>query len=130
MNANNCLVNKGKNEVKEQLTYQCKVFSPDVDILEDKENIVVIADLPGVKKENVSLSVEKGVLAIDAKIDPKEYEGMKVIYSEYNIGNYYRQFKLGSDIDGEKISASMDSGVLKILLPKSEGMKHKMISIA
>lgn len=122
---------KGKMEVpeKEKLTYGGKVFMPDVDIFENGESLTLLADIPGVNKNDVNVELDKGILTIDGKIRPQAYEGLTVLYSEYQIGHFYRQFKLSEEIDEEKIEASLENGVLKVLLPKVKKAQRKTIAI-
>ncbi len=117
-----------KKEV-EETTNNCRYYTPEVDIYEEKENIVLFVDMPGVKKENVNINLDNDVLTISGNIDQGKYEGMKPLYAEYNIGNYYRRFTLSDEINKDKIQANMDKGALKLILPKSEKVKPREIQI-
>ena len=110
-------------------TYSCKYYVPDVDIWEMNDSLVLEADLPGVKKENIDINVKEDVLSIEGRVDPMEYEGLDASYSEYNVGHYYRQFTLGKVIDQSKIEAEMDQGTLKLVLPKLEKAQPRQIAI-
>jgi len=120
------LKSKKEIETKGEKTYACKIYSPDVDIYENEHEIV---DIPGVKKKDVNLKLEDNVLHIDAKVVPGEYEGLKPLYGEYNIGHYQREFRIGELVDQNKIDACVNNGVLKINLPKTERAKPRQISI-
>ncbi|MBF0441149.1 MAG: Hsp20/alpha crystallin family protein [Oligoflexales bacterium] len=127
----NELVLKDKRELKEEkgeTTYQYRVFVPDVDIYENDNELVLNAEMPGVKKENVSIDLKDGVVTIEGNINPKDYEGQKPIYSEYNIGNYRCRFAV-KDVDCDKISAKMENGMLRLTLPKAEKAKPRKIAI-
>jgi HSP20 family protein len=113
----------------EKATRPLKVYSPDVDIYEDKECLYLVADIPGVKSEDVDIQLEKRVLTISAQVNVDEYEGMKALYGEYKVGDYYRQFTLGDDIDQDKIEAKVTDGVLSLLLPKMESAVARKIKI-
>ena len=119
---------KELTETKEA-TRPIKVFSPNVDIYEDKESLHLIADIPGVKPENVDINLENRVLTIDARIDIDEYKGLRPLYGEYNIGNFSRQFTLGEEIDENGIEAKVEDGCLLLYLPKSQAAQAKKIEI-
>ncbi len=90
-------------------------YYPPVDIFEHNNELVVIADVPGVDKENTNIKVEDNILTVDAKTcDASEGES---ICREFAWGNFHRQFELSDKIDENKISAELKNGVLTIHLP-------------
>lgn len=92
-----------------------------VDISEDENAINIEADLPGVKKEDVKVSMDDDVLCITAERTQSEEEKKKGYHRiERSWGSLSRSFTVGENINAEKIEASYDNGVLKIVLPKSE----------
>jgi HSP20 family protein len=92
-----------------------------VDISEDDQAIHIEADLPGVKKEDVKVSMDDDVLNISAERSQSEEEKKKGYHRiERSWGSLSRSFSIGENVDAEKIEASYDNGVLKILLPKVE----------
>ncbi len=100
---------------------------PPVDIYETPEGLVLSADLPGVSKENLEVRVEDDVLTIQAKAGhaaPGE-----VIYREYELSGFFRQFELGEDIDRDKVRAELKHGVLTLQLPKAEKAQPKQIEV-
>jgi HSP20 family protein len=103
-------------------------FIPQVDICEDKSGITVLADMPGVAREGVSIDLKEDQLTISGKVLlPEEKETS--LHKEYEIGNYFRQFTLSDMIDREKITARMVDGVLTLLLPKAEKAVPKRIKV-
>jgi len=104
------------------------MWVPQVDILEDRDAITLRADLPGVKKDAVEVDVRDGVLSLCASLDATP-ENWQPVYSEYRIGGYSRRFTLGEQIDQSKIAATMDNGVLTLVLPKAEAAKPRKIQI-
>ncbi len=97
-------------------------FSPRVDIKEAKDKYEIIADLPGVEKEDLSVTLENGVLTIEAstsKEDVEEKEG-RVIRKERRSGKYMRSFNLGAEVHEGDIEASFKNGVLSLSVPKAE----------
>jgi HSP20 family protein len=109
-------------------TRNVPVFIPAVDIYESENALTLVADMPGIPLENVDIDLDSDQLSIRGTIPPYEESG-KVIFREYTAGDYYRQFSLSSDIDREKIQASMKDGVLKLVLPKAEAAKPRKITI-
>ena len=103
-------------------------FIPQVDIYEDKNAITVLADMPGVDKNGVSIDIKEDQLTIDGKVTPPDAQGT-LLHKEYEVGNYFRQFTLSDVINREKITAKMADGVLTLTLPKAEKAVPKKISI-
>ncbi len=109
-------------------TRNVPVFVPAVDIYESENALTLVADMPGVPIENVDIDLDSDQLTMRGTVPMQEEKG-KVIFREYTAGDYYRQFTLSSDIDREKIQASMKDGVLKLVLPKAEAAKPRKITI-
>jgi HSP20 family protein len=106
-----------------------KVFTPDVDIVERKNDIVVIADMPGIDEASVDVTLENNVLSIYGKVDWDVPDKLKLLHGEYGIGDYQRVFTLSGDVNREKIEATVNNGVLKIVLPKAEAARTKKIVV-
>ncbi|HNR51554.1 MAG: Hsp20/alpha crystallin family protein [Bacteriovoracaceae bacterium] len=106
-----------------------RIYMPDVDISEDRDNLVLYADLPGAGDEDVSVTLENDVLTIEAKILPEKSDAHRLSHAEYGTGDYFRSFTINEPIDREKIEAKMKDGVLRIVLPKKEEAKPKQIKI-
>jgi len=104
-------------------------FIPDVDITENGDAITLYADLPGAKKEDLSIDVREGVLTLTATVPPVE-KNHRLIYHEYDIGGYSRRFTLGEQIDQSKIEASLNNGILTLVLHKAEAAKPRKIKIS
>ena len=103
-------------------------FIPQVDIYEDKSGITVLADMPGVDKDGVSIDLKEDQLTINGKVFLQE-EKETFLHKEYEMGNYFRQFTLSDMIDREKITARMVDGVLTLILPKAEKAVPKRIEV-
>lgn len=112
--------------VKNSSNRECAII-PAVDIIENKDEYTLYADMPGVAKENLDISIENMELTISGKIEDAGSE--KPSYREFELGNYKRKFLLNQEIDSEKISASLDRGVLTLALPKREAAKPRQIEI-
>jgi HSP20 family protein len=102
---------------------------PPVDIYENDEGIVVLADMPGVPKEGLDVQVDKNVLTIKGKITDVASEGIKPLYAEFDGTGYQRQFTLGRDVDIDRINAKMSAGVLRLFLPRAEAVKPRRIEV-
>jgi HSP20 family protein len=110
-------------------TWSNRTYSPQVDIVEQKEHIVVIADMPGVDENSVDINLEKNVLSIYGRVEEQDFRDYSPVYAEYGIGDYERVFTLSDEIDREKIDATVKNGVLTILLPKAEKARSRKISV-
>ena len=106
-----------------------RCYLPKTDIYESKDEIVLIADVPGVSEESLDITLEKNILTINAYVDESAPEGFKRIYSEYESGDYRRSFKLSDEIDQTKIKAVVSNGELRLVLPKAEPEKAKKIQV-
>ena len=97
-------------------------FSPRVDIKEKKGKYEITADLPGVSNEDLSVTLDNGVLTIEASTEEEktEEEDGKVIRKERRSGKFMRSFNLGSDVKEADIKAKFKNGVLKLTVPASE----------
>lgn len=112
----------------EQIDQSGPSFSPDVDIYASDDTLVMAVDLPGVKKGDVTINLdENNALIIKAKNTFTEPEG--AVMKQYNIGDYYRAFQISDDYDKEKISATLENGLLEVTIPKREEVKPKKIEI-
>lgn len=105
-----------------------QIFTPPVDICENDENFLIIASMPGVKKDGVTIDFEEGELKIYGRTDDRN-QGFKSLLNEYSIGDYSRVFRIPSGIDSEKIAAGIKDGILTVTLPKQDKMKLRTIEI-
>ena len=110
------------------LPNRCTV--PALDIVEKENEIVVNAELPGVKKEDVKITFENNILTLSSEQKPSEVsEKDTVLLKEIRNSGFDRSVKFGYQIDAAKISAEMSDGVLTITLPKTEEAKPKQIEV-
>jgi HSP20 family protein len=102
-----------------------------VDISEDEKSFYLSADIPGVKKEDVKVTMDEDVLCISAERNQEEEEKNKNYHRvERSWGSLSRSFTIGDNVDSEHISANYDNGVLKIVVPKKEPEPKKSKEIA
>jgi HSP20 family protein len=107
-----------------------EAWFPAVDVYEDENNLLVKAELPGLKKENIKISFEDRVLTLSG--ERKNDEGRKdadVYRSERYVGEFHRSVSVPCDVQVHKIEASYNEGVLTVTLPKAEEAKPKQIQI-
>jgi len=101
---------------------------PAVDIFETDAGLTLVADLPGIDKDGLSVKVEDDLLTIRGKASGKTAQ-KGLTYSEFELLDYYRQFELGELVDQAKIGAELKNGVLTLQLPKAEKAKPKQITV-
>lgn len=102
------------------------VYAPRVDVLETPEELLLVADLPGVRAEDLDLRFENGELTLHGRVQPR---GGAFLAQEYGVGNFYRAFTVSEQIDPDKISADLKNGVLVLRLPKREAARPKRIAV-
>ncbi len=122
---------KGKVEVpaSAELTKPGPVFIPNVDIFETEKEIIMLADIPGVKTEDLVIDLRDDTLTFTGEVKQTGRPDAEVILSEYQVGSYYRQFKLAEMIDQKKIDAALNNGVLRLTLPKIEKAMPRQITV-
>lgn len=106
-------------------------WSPALDVFDDKDNFVVTVELPGLKKEEINLSLHDGVLTIsgERKHERDEKEG-GTFRSERYFGKFQRSVTLPAAVDANKVAANYKDGVLTVELPKAEEAKPKQIAVS
>jgi HSP20 family protein len=106
------------------------MWSPAINIREDKDNFYVEAELPGLSKEEIDLEVENNILSLkgERQLEEKQ-EGENYHFVERSYGSFYRSFTLPRNVDPEGIAASYKDGVLYVTIPKKEEVKPKKVSI-
>ena len=103
---------------------------PSVNVAEDKDGVQVVAEIPGVPKEDVKLQLHDGTLTISGeRKSPENADNVEVLRREIRYGSFSRTIQLPESIDTEKVTADYANGVLRIALPKREAAKPKEISI-
>ena len=122
---------KDKQEVASSVeqTRPGLVFTPVVDIFETEQALTLLADMPGVKPEHLDIDLRDNTLTLTGDVESPDTAGEEALLSEYETGNYYRQFTLSEVIDQEKINAKLTDGVLRLTLPKVEKATPKKIEV-
>jgi len=110
-------------------TRECRCFIPRSDIYELDDQIVIVADVPGVDEKSIDVMIEKNILTINALVDPALPQGYSLSFAEYEVGDFQRSFRLSDEINREKIRASVKDGVLRLYLPKAKEALMRKISV-
>jgi HSP20 family protein len=120
--------NAEKNIMKTNSNLDKSTLIPLVDIIEDKDGYFLLADMPGVSKENLELTLDNNELTILGKTNESEEFGC-IECSEFSVANFKRIFIVNDEIDSKNISAAMENGILRLSLPKSEKIRSRKIEI-
>jgi HSP20 family protein len=105
------------------------VYTPAVDIFENDNSITVLADMPGVKAEDLNIDLRESVLTLSGRATNHVGPGESEVLREYLPGTFFRQFTLAQTIDQSKIDARLTDGVLRLELPKVEKAKPRQITV-
>lgn len=105
------------------------IYVPYVDISENKERIRLLADMPGVDKASIDVTVENDVLTIEGRTHIDNPDGYQMIGQEFEVGKYRRDFTLTGAVDTGAIKARVNQGVLEVTVPKREEARTRKISI-
>jgi len=106
-----------------------RVYSPSVDIFEDDQALTIVADMPGVTSEHVTIDLRDDVLSLSGVPSVSGAEHEDSLLREYDTGKFFRQFTLSEVIDQAHINANLNNGVLRVTLPKVGPAKPRRIEI-
>jgi HSP20 family molecular chaperone IbpA len=104
-------------------------FTPAVDIFETDREITLVADIPGVKADNLDIDLRDNVLTLVGEVEAPETQGEVDVLREYDTGKYLREFTLSEMIDQSKIEAELKDGVLRLTLPKIEAGSPRKVTV-
>ncbi len=106
------------------------LWAPPVDIIEHGDDLVLVADLPGVSRDDIDISVENRTLTLSGeRKPPEEYQDSTVYRTERAYGKFTRTFALPASVDVSRITAEYHDGVLRVILPKAEEARPRKIEI-
>jgi HSP20 family protein len=114
---------------KTERTRSGRVFVPATDIIETENEILLMADMPGVDEKCINITLENNQLTIEGSVTKQNPVEHQLVYTEYERGDFYRAFTLNDMIDREKIKANYKNGVLQLTLPKAEKRKPQQIAV-
>ncbi len=118
-----------RGETNIEQTRSGPVFTPAVDIFETEDKISVLADMPGVIVDDLTIDLRENVLTLTGVVNAPEGEKEEVLHEFAAFGTFYRRFTLSDTIDQPKIEASLKDGVLRLDLPKVEAVKPRKIAV-
>jgi HSP20 family molecular chaperone IbpA len=95
-------------------------FSPRTEIFETNDEVVLVAEMPGVDETTVDVTLEDRVLTISGKTRDVAPEGYRRVYAEFERGDFRRSFELSDEVDAERIEASVKDGILRVRVPKAK----------
>lgn len=104
-------------------------FVPAVDIFETDKEITVLADMPGVKTDDLTIDLRENTLTLEGHVTPFEAAEEQDVLVEFEVGTYWRQFTISEVIDQSKIEANLKDGVLRLSLPKIGKAQPRKITV-
>ena len=108
---------------------ELQTLLPRVDVFENKDGILLVADMPGVPKDKLELRVENDTLLIEGEIAPDTPENMEPVYAEVRLSRYRRAFSLSAELDTSRIDAQLRDGVLNLRIPKHAHAQPRKIKV-
>lgn len=102
---------------------------PAVDVFEDNAGITLLADMPGVPREQLEIKVEGEELLIEGGVQPRTPDGLEAIYAEVRAPRYRRSFTLSRELDTTRIEANLKDGVLSLRIPKQAHAQPRKITV-
>lgn len=106
-----------------------RTVQPPVDVFEDESSITLLADMPGVPKDQLELKVESDSLLIEGNAVPATPEGLEAIWAEVRVPRYRRSFTLSRELDTTRIEANLKDGVLTLRIPKHAHAQPRRIEV-
>ena len=108
---------------------QQRAVQPAVDVFEDASGITLLADMPGVPKDQLELKIEGDALLIEGGVQALTPEGLEAVYAEVRVPRYRRSFTLSRELDTTRIEASLKDGVLTLRIPKQAHAQPRRIAV-
>jgi len=116
-------------ESRDRQQPQQRAVVPPVDVFENEASITLLADLPGVQREQLHIRVDGDTLVLEATAQAAGPENMELVYGEAQCPAYRRQFTLSRELDTGRIEAQLRDGVLRLSIPKSEAARPRRIEV-
>ena len=104
-------------------------YRPNVDIIERQDELLVLADMPGLGADLIDIRFADGTLTIHGRVPPRQAAEVRYLVREYGLGDFYRTFRVSEEIDASRISAEYRLGVLTLHMPKAEAVKPRTITV-
>lgn len=120
-------VQKPASLTREATRTQERYQAPAIDIFETEDGLILVADVPGLTRDDLEINFDQGVLTLEGKAT--EGPAGEGLFREFSVTGYYRQFRIPDTIDPDKTTAELKDGVLTLQLRKAEAAKPKRIEI-
>jgi len=122
---------ESENTLQPEQTRSAPRYIPPVDILESEEELLLVADVPGARADDIDIHYERGLLTLTAHVPERQDEqNANFVLREYGVGDFGRTFQIGEGIDADKIRAEVANGTLTLHLPKAEALKPRKIAVS
>lgn len=108
---------------------QQRAVPPAIDVFEDAGGITLLADMPGVPKDQLELKIEGDALQIEGNVQALTPEGLEAVYAEVRVPRYRRSFTLSRELDTARIEANLKDGVLTLRIPKQAHAQARRIAV-
>ncbi|MCA9688654.1 MAG: Hsp20/alpha crystallin family protein [Nannocystaceae bacterium] len=128
MNEQKQMTRKERGQAPASLADDRPTVAPPVDIYENDDGYLIVADLPGVREESLHIHLDREGVSITARRDRAHDEG--ALIREFDAVEFRRSFRIPDRVDGEKVEANLSDGVLRLRLPKSEAVKPRKIAVS
>ena len=106
-----------------------RTYVPPADIYERVDSLVAVVDMPGVDEKSVEIEVERNLLTISGRVEEEPLNDHRPLHVEFECGRFLRQFTLSDEVDCGRIEATVQDGVLRIVLPKAEAARPRRIQV-
>jgi HSP20 family protein len=106
-----------------------RTYLPAVDIIEKRDELLLLADVPGARAEDIDVRYERGELTLTARVNERQAGRNDWLHCEYGVGDFVRTFQVGEGIDANGIAAEVTSGVLTLHLPKAASARTRRITV-
>jgi HSP20 family molecular chaperone IbpA len=123
------MAERGSTDVERREREPEVVLRPPVDIFEDAEGITLQLDMPGVSRDRLEIQADKNNLVIEGSAQIDMPQGMEALYAEVRSTLFRRSFTLSSELEAEKIDASLKDGVLTLRVPKRAELRPRKIEV-
>ena len=127
--ADEVAVQEKKESAVAEATLPGRTYTPSVDISESEESLWLWADVPGVDENSIDVQLENNQLTIEGRVSLDEYPDLTPVYTEYQVGNFVRSFRVSESIDMDRIKAIVRNGVLELELPKADQARPRRIAV-
>lgn len=106
-----------------------RFYTPSVDIIEQPDKLLLVADVPGCTAADIDVNYDNGRLTITGRVAPRHADVRTYLIHEYGVADYSRTFEIGDGIDAQRIDAAVKDGVLTLQLPKHSAVQSRRVAV-